>query len=958
VRETADDVLRSNLFIAIIASVVSCVVPHGPCSAQEPPTASDDAAQGKIDYLKQVKPLLRERCFACHGGLKQQAGLRLDTVESMLRGGDDGPAVVKGDAAKSLLLVRVSAADVAQRMPPEQEGEPLSPEQIALVRDWIAAGAQAPSDEQPEADPREHWAFRPIRRPAVPQARRFDWGRNPIDGFVARQHEQLGLTPQAEASRLILRRRLSLDLIGLPPTTEEIAAFDDDKSPDWYEQVVARLLDDPRHGERWARHWMDVWRYSDWWGLGNDLRNSQKHIWHWRDWIVESLNFDTPYDEMVRLMLAADELYPNDLDKLRATGYLARNYFLFNRNQWMDETVEHVAKGFLGLTINCAKCHDHKYDPFPQADYYRLRAFFEPYHVRVDVLPGEADLARDGIPRAFDGLPDAPTYRFIRGQESSPDKSLAIEPGIPAVLEFEPLKIIPVELSLESWQPERRAWVAEAYLAAARKKVETAEANVGPAREKLAAAQRNEATLPTKQKTESPAPKDRDAESVVAAQAVAEARHELQVAELALAAARAEMHGVEKRAAAMQSEGTRTDQGDAVDGTAPAETARQAARAAVRAERELAAAQARLALAEAELRLHRAAADKQEAVAKEVATAREALDKSLKQIEEQIAKPSEQFTKFAGARWTPTRFFSSVTDDPAVAFQPRSTGRRKALAEWITDRRNPLAARVAVNHLWTRHFGTPLVPTVFDLGRKGTAPTNADLLDWLAAELIESGWSMKHLHRLIVQSATYRLSSSSAGGEANFAKDPENVHYWRRTASRLESQAVRDSIIALAGTLDSIRGGPPVPPANQADSTRRSIYFFHSNNERNLFLTLFDEALVKECYRREQSIVPQQALALINSRLVLDASRPIADRLTQQLAANGAAADDDAAFIRLAFAVLLGSEPAEAEVTASAQSLDAWKKLPEAEQGNTASGFARAHLVWVLLNHNNFVTVR
>ena len=229
-------------------------------------------------------------------------------------------------------------------------------------------------------------------------------------------------------------RRLSLDLIGLPPTAEEIAAFRSRRQRrDWYERAVERLLDDPRHGERWARHWMDIWRYSDWWGLGDQLRNSQKHIWHWRDWIVESLNADTPYDEMVRQMLAADELRPGELTALRATGYLARNYFLFNRNQWMDETVEHVAKGFLGLTINCAKCHDHKYDPITQVDYYRMRAIFEPYHVRVDMVPGEADLTRDGIPRAFDGLLDVPTYRFIRGQENRPDKSSPVGPAIPTV---------------------------------------------------------------------------------------------------------------------------------------------------------------------------------------------------------------------------------------------------------------------------------------------------------------------------------------------------------------------------------------------------------------------------------------------------------------------------------------------------------------------------------------------
>jgi hypothetical protein len=222
------------------------------------------------------------------------------------------------------------------------------------------------------------------------------------------------------------------------------------------------------------------------------------------------------------------------------------------------------------------------------------------------------------------------------------------------------------------------------------------------------------------------------------------------------------------------------------------------------------------------------------------------------------------------------------------------------------------------------------VPTVFDFGRKGSPPSHPELLDWLAAELVESGWSMKHLHRLIVGSAAYRLSS--AGASEALAKDPDNTRYWRRTPGRLESQAVRDSILALAGTLDASMGGPPVPAPAQAGSARRSLYFFHSNNDRNPFLTTFDEAPVKECYRREQSIVPQQALALTNSRLVLDAARPIAERLTRRLATLGGPADDPA-FVRLAFVVLLGAEASESEAAAMTRALDDWKTLPDTARG-------------------------
>ena len=291
---------RSIRIVGVVASALGLGVLSRPCTAQEPAAAAGESEGSLKGYLARVKPLLRSRCYSCHGGLKQKAGLRVDTVELMLRGGDSGPVVVKGAAGESLLLERVSASDPAERMPPEHEGDLLTAEQVGLLRDWIAAGAPAPADESPEAGPRDHWAFRPIARPPVPHVQRAGWVNNPIDAFIAQRHEQLGLAPNPEASRTELLRRLFLDLIGLPPTAEEIAAFRVDDAPGWYERMVERLLADPRHGERWARHWMDIWRYSDWWGLGDQLRNSQKHIWHWRDWIVESLNADTPYDEMVR----------------------------------------------------------------------------------------------------------------------------------------------------------------------------------------------------------------------------------------------------------------------------------------------------------------------------------------------------------------------------------------------------------------------------------------------------------------------------------------------------------------------------------------------------------------------------------------------------------------------------------------------------------------------------------
>ena len=888
------------------------------------------------DYEAVLKPLLRERCVSCHGALQQKAGLRLDTVAGMLRGGKHGPVLVVGKAEQSVMVLRTTSADADERMPPEHEGQPFSEAQVALLKQWITDGASAPAGETPEADPRDHWAFRPRQRPPVPTVARGDWVRNPIDAFISRSHEAATLSPRPEAPRRLQIRRLYLDLIGLPPTEAEMRQALGDPSEEGYARTVDRLLEDPRHGERWARHWMDVWRYSDPWGLGDQHRNSARHLWHWRDWIVESLNANLPYDEMIRLMLAADESHPDDLEQLRATGFLARNYFLFNRNQWLDETVEHVGKAFLGLTLNCAKCHDHKYDPLPQTDYYRMRAFFEPYQVRMDLVPGEADLARDAIPRAYDRNPETPTYLFVRGQETQPDRSRVMAPGVPALLGVTLPDIRPVDLPPTAWQPERRPWVLETQVRVARQELETVRAEAARALAKAAASTNAAASVSSSAKI-----------------AVAEAR----------------LESVIRRA-----EAQRASWNNSPTSASAAETTDAARRAAVTAERREKLARHRLTLAETELKRATAEASKKDALTKELATQTERLIALEKEAAQEPAS-SDTFSPFPGMAWVPTRFLDSTKDDPAVPPQHHSTGRRTALARWITDPGNPLTARVAVNHLWNRHFGASLAPALFDLGRKGGTPEHAELIDWLACELVDHNWSLKHLHRLIVTSAAYRMDSTLAGASAELARDPDNRHWWRRTPIRFESQVIRDALLAHAGRLDTTHGGPTVGSSDQAQSRRRSLYFHHSNNDRNLFLTTFDEALVKECYRRETSIVPQQALALLNGRLVGDCAPDIARNL-----ASTSPDPSDEAFVRHAFEQLLGFEPGPAELQAALEAL----RGPFARSAGEAGGKvgpatgasavkaqktqaqaqqdvpmpARARLVWSLVNHGDFVTLR
>ncbi len=506
-----------------------------------------------VDYARDIKPILAARCTSCHGSIRQKAGLRLDTAALVRRGGDDGPAIMPGRSAESLLIERVTAVG-EDRMPPESEGVGLSPDEIARLRAWIDGGAAAPHEPIPP-DPRRHWAFQPPRRPAISFDPLSSWARNPIDALLASTHRAHGLRPAPPISRDLWLRRVTLDLIGLPPTRDELLAFRADDKPDAAERVVDRLLASPRYGERWGRHWMDVWRYSDWYGLGQEVRFSHPHLWHWRDWIVESLNADKGYDRMVLEMLAGDELAPDDPEVVRATGFLARNWDVFNRNVWVASTVEHTSRAFLGLTMQCARCHDHKYDPISQVDYYRFRAFFEPYHIRVDRVPGQPDRDKAGVPRAFDDFLDRPTYVFIRGEESQPDRKRPLSPGTPAVLGGE-LYIAPIPLPLTARVPDKRPFVIDEARAdadrgesAARRLAEESRHHHDRAEKEFAAARDADTNA---QAAFSAAPNQPDANPRAKAEAVAaveglerarlaaeDARNDREVAEADLAAAEA-----------------------------------------------------------------------------------------------------------------------------------------------------------------------------------------------------------------------------------------------------------------------------------------------------------------------------------------------------------------------------------------------------------------------------------
>lgn len=899
-----------------------------------------------VDYARDVKPILKERCYACHAVLKQQGKLRLDSVAFLRKGGKHGPAVIPGKPGDSLLLERVCDAEESTRMPPE--GKPLSKEQIATITTWISQGARAPAKDAPEIDPRQHWAFQPPKRPKAPVAADPAWSDNPIDRFVAAEHTRRGLRPNPTADRGTLLRRLYLDLIGLPPSPEELHAFLADQSQDAYERVVDKLLDSPQYGERWGRHWMDVWRYSDWYGRRAvpDVLNSYARIWRWRDWIVRSLNQDRGYDWMILQMLAGDELSPDDDSNVVATGFLVRNFFRWNYNNWMRDNVEHTGKAFLGLTLNCCHCHDHKYDPLTQEEYFRFRAFFEPLEIRHDRWPGEADPGlfpkytyggsykpiESGMVRVVDEKLDAQTFMYSRGDERNRVSGKpAVSAGVPAALGGPRIEVKPVPLPVTAWYPGAKSYIRQEEMSKREQAIRTADGAVSKAvlalsdlRQKLA--------IRASTACMGPVPAAAALLPILYDWEIALA--DFRLAEAQWAAASAELEALRGRIAA----------DDIAYLGAPGDP-RATAQRAFLAERRSKIEAARAAQAESERLLVIA---RKSRVLGQIAKAQAALSAAQAKVKAALEPNASSSTAYT----------------PLSPIYPRtSSGRRSALARWIASPENPLTARVAVNHIWGWHFGTPLVETTSNLGRSGKLPSNQQLLDWLAVELMSNGWRMKPIHRLLVTSHAYQLESRLLdAGSPNILVDRDNRYLWRFPTLRMEAEVIRDSILHASTSLESSMGGQEIPQDRGLVSHKRSLYFAHHGETRMEFLDLFDAANPCDAYRRTTSILPQQALALGNSELTLSQSRFLARQLSARQSSNES-------FIRAAFEQVLNRLPRGVEAAASLAFLERQAKLFEQQRAELGKGSvdapaadpilrARENLVHALFNHTDFVTVR
>jgi len=773
--------------------------------------------------------------------------LDLSTPTGLLTGSDSGPVIVKGSAAKSVLFEKI--AD--RTMPPPEKKDPLSDQQIALVRKWIDDGApgavagkllaKAKKDVVTDED-RAFWAFRkPVAAP-VARVKATERVRTPVDAFLLARLKAKGLTFSPDAPKATLLRRAHLDLIGLPPSPEEVQAFLADGRPEAYERVVDRLLASPHYGERWGRHWLDVAGYTDQPHYTPDKAGIILTFddWRYRDYVVRAFNQDKPYDRFLTEQLAGDELVdwrsattytPEIFDALIATGYLRTTPdwthsegFPAYRYDTLSRVVDNVSTGVLGLTLGCARCHSHKFDPIPHDDYYRLMAVF------------------------------ATAYNLEDWRR-------------------------PVDRYLADMQPQDKA-----ELDRHNAKIEARLTEITRELEKL--------RVPHRQ-------------TVFAAKL------------------------------AKLPEAIRADVDKAL---ATPEAKRDETQRYLASKFE-----AQLKVSDQELKLSQA----ETASAAKLTEESQALAKNKKtfnrlQVLLDVGKEPTFHMLIRGDARTPGKVveagFPTILCPPgqSAARKPpdlkaASSGRRLALARWLTSRDHPLTARVIVNRLWQHHFGTGIVATAENFGHSGTPPTHPELLDWLAVDFMEHGWSIKRMHRLLMTSTAYRQSAHRPAEGKAVLVDPDNELLWRMNLRRLEAEVLRDAVLAISGKLDRMFGGAPIPVTSNPDGLvtvsdkgptatskwRRSLYVRSQRGShpsgtgfRLSMFEVFDfPEVVINCTRRVNSTTPLQSLALINSAFMQEQARHFADRV-RKLTDSGKSAENH---VETAFVLALGRVPRPAE---------------------------------------------
>ena len=895
-----------------------------------------------VDFARDIRPILSDRCFTCHGPdeSKRQAGLRLDTEAG------SHAVIVPGDATASKILKRVAPETPAKRMPPPySDRKPLTEKEVATLRLWIEQGAKWQG----------HWSFTAPVRPPLPQVRRSSWVRNPIDNFILARLEREGLAPSPEASRARLLRRVSFDLTGLPPTLPELDSFLADHSPYAYEKVVDRLLASPRYGERMAVDWLDAARYADTHGYQTD---PAKEMWPWRDWVIQAFNRNLPYDQFTIEQLAGDLLPNATLDQNIATG--------FQRNHRINSETGSIAEEFeaenlvdrasttgtvwLGLTVGCARCHDHKYDPISARDFYSLYAFFN----NVD----EAGNGGTPDPRGnfkpvlrlpspeFDGQLAAKEaeVKTARARLAALDAKLA--PKQPqweaAALTYQPVweVLTPEKVSADHGVTLRALSDGSVIAGGASPPAFFCQITATTKLRNITAFRLE--LIPDETLPGGGSGRGVDGKGVVT---LFEAR--VANEKISLSRITADFKSEESELNLVVRPADQLKRGWGVNPEmnkphfAVIETARlldAPGEIVFRIGSEYEGAplgRFRISVTSSEypevvpddfaatLRKAPAERTQKEAEAltkyfvshplerRQLSQQVNALDAERAAIEKKIpttmvmsemAAPRDTFVLLRGAYDKPGDQVSPAVPSFLPPLPPDAPRNRLGLARWLVDPANPLTARVAVNRYWQMYFGTGIVRTAEDFGAQGEAPSHPELLDWLATEFVRSGWDVKAMQRLIVTSAAYRQSSLAS--PALRERDPENRLIARGPRVRLAAEMIRDQALLVSGLLSTKMGGPSVKPyqpdglweqlsafpgrklferSKGEDLWRRSVYSYWKRTVPPPSLTIFDAPTRETCVvRRQMSSTPLQALALLNDEMYIETSRKFAERIVRE----------------------------------------------------------------------------
>jgi hypothetical protein len=870
------------------------------------------AEDASLEFTRDVQPILQKQCGRCHGADRDRAGLRLHTRDALLAGGDSGPVIVPGNSSASLLVQRVTSRDPKERMP--AAGAPLTKEQIALLKKWIDQGAAGPA--QGGDAKKLHWAFQPVRRPSIPATKATTWPRNPIDAFILARLEAAGLSPAPQAARATLIRRLKFDVLGLPPTPEEVDAFVTNPDSVAYEKLVERYLASPHFGERWARHWLDAVRFAE--SDGFETNQPRANAWPYRDYVIRALNEDKPYDRFILEQLAGDQFGADE-----ATGFLVGgpcdkvkspdvNLTLMQRGDELHDIINTTGATFLGLTVGCARCHNHKFDPISQVDYYALRAVFAGVQHGERPLQEKAD--RPGRARLVVEL---------RRQLAEVDRALlAAEPlADPDTKQARRMSVSALR-NVERFTPVRAKYLRFTILATNNLEPCIDELEVfssGPeirnvARDALATSSGDYPGSPLHRLEHINDGRYGNSRSWIS--------NTTGTGWVQLELPRVET--IERIEWARDREGKYADR---LPVTYRIETATEPGHWRV--------------IASSRDRAATGALPGDERVSRLLAERAE--------IQGQLRAAESAAMGYVGRFSAPEATYRLHRGDPmqkreAVApaalaqygarlILPMSAGdgaRRLALAKWIADPRNRLTARVLVNRLWQHHFGAGIVNTPSDFGLNGGKPSHPELLDWLAAEFMAPGlratpsWSMKHIHRLILLSATYR--QASLANPRALTVDADARLLWRYPPRRLEAEPLRDAYLSVSGKLDLRMGGPGFdlfePNTNYVkvynpkkdfgpNEWRRMIYQSKWRMQLDDVFGAFDCPDAGQIApKRNTSTTPLQALNLMNSRFMLQQARFFADRLEGE-------AKDDAARVRRGFRLAFQRTPSGAEEQAA-----------------------------------------